>query len=129
MEEYGALSTEEQVKNFKKMLKPYLLRRVKEDVESTIPKLSETIVDVEMSARQKAYYKGVVEKNKTSMLKGLTTANFNSVSIQLRKCCNHPYLVSPEVEDEIKYGAGSVEQETERFISSSGKTILLMKLL
>jgi SNF2 family DNA or RNA helicase len=42
------------------MLKPYLLRRVKEDVESTIPKLSETIVDVEMSARQKAYYKGVV---------------------------------------------------------------------
>lgn len=32
LEEYGALSTEEQVKNFKKMLKPYLLRRVKEDV-------------------------------------------------------------------------------------------------
>lgn len=60
LEEHGTLSTEEQVKNFKKMLKPYLLRRVKEDVESTIPKLSETIVDVEMSARQKTYYRGIL---------------------------------------------------------------------
>jgi chromodomain-helicase-DNA-binding protein 7 len=60
LEEYGSLSKEDQVKNFKKMLKPYLLRRVKEDVETTIPKLSENIIDVEMSSRQKAYYKGVL---------------------------------------------------------------------
>ncbi len=29
-------------------------------MESTIPKLSETIVDVEMSARQKTYYRGIL---------------------------------------------------------------------
>jgi chromodomain-helicase-DNA-binding protein 7 len=86
------------VKEFKKMLKPYILRRVKEDVESTIPKLSETIIDVEMSANQKTYYRGILEKNKTAMLKSLTAANFNSISTQLRKCCNHPYLISAETE-------------------------------
>jgi len=28
------------------------------------------------------------------MLKSLSAANFNSISTQLRKCCNHPYLIS-----------------------------------
>ena len=81
------------------MLKPYLLRRVKEDVESSIPKLSETIIDVEMSTLQKTYYRGVLERNKTAMLKGLSSANFNTVTVQLRKCCNHPFLIAPAVED------------------------------
>jgi SNF2 family DNA or RNA helicase len=48
-----------------------------------------------MSSKQKAYYRGILEKNKTSMLKSLSAANFNSLSIQLRKCCNHPFLISP----------------------------------
>lgn len=46
------------------MLKPYLLRRVKEDVEKLIPKLSEVIIDVEMTKTQKTIYKGLLEKNK-----------------------------------------------------------------
>jgi SNF2 family DNA or RNA helicase len=60
MRDYGSLNTEEQVKGFKKMLKPYLLRRVKEDVESSIPQLSEMIIDVEMSSLQKTYYRGIL---------------------------------------------------------------------
>ena len=42
------------------MLKPYLLRRVKEDVEKLIPKLSEVIIDVEMTKKQKTIYKGLL---------------------------------------------------------------------
>lgn len=91
------------------MLKPYILRRVKEDVESTIPRLSETIVDVEMSGTQKAYYRGILEKNKAAMLKSLNAANFNSLATQLRKCCDHPYLVSPETEAEIRGNATGEE--------------------
>lgn len=87
------------------MLKPYILRRVKEDVQTTIPKLSQTIIDVEMSSKQKTYYRGILQKNKTAMIKSLTAANFNSITTQLRKCCNHPYLISPETEAEIKFGA------------------------
>ena len=110
------------------MLKPYILRRVKEDVESTIPRLSETIVDVEMSGTQKAYYRGILEKNKAAMLKSLNAANFNSLATQLRKCCDHPYLVSPETEAEIR-GDATGEEEVRRFVKASGKMILLMKLL
>jgi SNF2 family DNA or RNA helicase len=45
------------------------------------------------------------------MLKSLTSANFNSISTQLRKCCNHPYLISPEIEAEIKAGVTTDWQE------------------
>ena len=46
------------------MLKPYILRRVKEDVEKLIPRLSEIIIDVEMTKKQKYIYKGLLERNK-----------------------------------------------------------------
>jgi SNF2 family DNA or RNA helicase len=49
-----------------------------------------------MSASQKNYYRGILEKNKSAMIKSLSAANFNSISTQLRKCCNHPYLISAE---------------------------------
>jgi chromodomain-helicase-DNA-binding protein 7 len=39
-QKYGILENDDQVKAFRKELKPYLLRRIKEDVETTIPKLS-----------------------------------------------------------------------------------------
>lgn len=42
------------------MLKPYLLRRVKEDVEKTIPRLYEMIIDVEMTKKQKEVYRGLL---------------------------------------------------------------------
>jgi SNF2 family DNA or RNA helicase len=35
------------------------------------------------------------------MIRGLSSANFNSIAIQLRKCCNHPFLISHELEQEI----------------------------
>ena len=44
----------------KNVLKPYVIRRVKEDVEKLIPKLSEIIVDVEMTSLQKQVYKGLL---------------------------------------------------------------------
>ena len=46
LSKFGFLNSEDQVKDFKRMLKPYLLRRVKEDVQKTIPQLYEMIIDV-----------------------------------------------------------------------------------
>jgi chromodomain-helicase-DNA-binding protein 7 len=123
------LESEEQVKNFRRELKPYLLRRVKEDVETTIPRLSELIISVEMTNEQKKYYRGLLEKNKKEMVRGLSSANFNSIAMQLRKCCNHPYLIAPEIEQELKQGCQSLEEDHEVFMRSSGKVILLLKLL
>jgi chromodomain-helicase-DNA-binding protein 7 len=43
---FGDLSSQEQVERLNKVLKPYMLRRMKEDVEQSIPPLQETIIDV-----------------------------------------------------------------------------------
>lgn len=40
------MSNNEQVEKLGKVLKPYMLRRMKEDVEQSIPPLQETIIDV-----------------------------------------------------------------------------------
>lgn len=42
-----------------KVLEPFLLRRVKKDVEKSLPAKVEQILRVEMSALQKQYYKCV----------------------------------------------------------------------
>ena len=60
----------------------------------------------------------------------------HALSTQLRKCCNHPYLING-VESQIiqeastKLGGGKVTQEAvaAKLVEASGKTILLDKLL
>ena len=37
-----------------------MLRRVKSDVEKSIPKLSEMVVDLDLTTIQKTYYKGIM---------------------------------------------------------------------
>ncbi|CAE1322927.1 CHD2 [Acanthosepion pharaonis] len=46
-----------------KELEPYLLRRVKKDVEKSLPAKVERILRVEMSSIQKQYYKWILTKN------------------------------------------------------------------
>ena len=46
-----------------KILEPYLLRRVKKDVEKSLPSKVEQILRVEMGALQKQYYKWILTKN------------------------------------------------------------------
>ena len=47
--QYGDLNSSEQVARFVVDLKPYILRRMKEDVEKSIPPLQETVIDVELT--------------------------------------------------------------------------------
>ena len=61
----------ENIEKLKSKLEPFLLRRMKEDVESSIPPLQETIIDIELTNIQKMVYKTVYEKNKGTLQKGL----------------------------------------------------------
>ena len=45
-EEFGTLSSQEQVVKLQDLLKPHFLRRMKEDVEKAIPPKEETIIEV-----------------------------------------------------------------------------------
>uniref|UniRef100_A0A8C1KVY1 Chromodomain helicase DNA binding protein 1 n=1 Tax=Cyprinus carpio TaxID=7962 RepID=A0A8C1KVY1_CYPCA len=109
-----------------KELEPFLLRRVKKDVEKSLPAKVEQILRVEMSAVQKQYYKWILTRNYKALSKGTkgSRSGFLNVMMELKKCCNHCYLIkSPEEEFYNR------QEGLQHLIRSSGKLILLDKLL
>jgi superfamily II DNA/RNA helicase len=145
VEKFGSLSDAQQVKELHNVLKPYLLRRVKEDVEKSLPPKEETIIEVALTPIQKKYYKAIYERNTFFLMKGSKPSNSPSlmnITMELRKCCNHPFLIKG-AEDRIMKEASDSNNEadaatdisryrtifTEQLVQSSGKMVLLMKLL
>jgi chromodomain-helicase-DNA-binding protein 7 len=108
LERFGKLSTgggtSDHVNQLNKLLKPHLLRREKDDVENSIPGMKETLLYVEITNLQKMCYRAVLERNRELLLRGAGTgaggvaSTFNNISMMLRHCCNHPWLIQ-EVED------------------------------
>ena len=45
------------------LLRPYLLRREKEDVETSLPPREETLITVEMTPLQRQVYRALYDKN------------------------------------------------------------------
>lgn len=73
-----------------------MLRRLKEDVEKKLAPKQETIIEVELTNIQKKYYRAILEKNFAFLSKGAGQANVPNLvntMMELRKCCNHPYLI------------------------------------
>ncbi|KAJ8302947.1 hypothetical protein KUTeg_019343 [Tegillarca granosa] len=133
--DFGNLQTDEQVENLKSILKPMMLRRLKEDVEKNLAAKEETIIEVELTNIQKKYYRAILERNFTFLSKGVGTSanvpNLLNTMMELRKCCNHPYLVKGAEEkilEEIKEKHDQ-EQIMLTMVNSSGKMVLLDKLL
>ena len=109
-----------------KLLRPFVLRRLKADVEKSLPPKSETILFTSMTATQRDVYKQCLLREIDVVQGGSgkgggRTAVLNLV-MQLRKCCNHPYLF-PNVEDR------SLPVLGEHLVGACGKLVLLDKLL
>lgn len=95
--EFGELKTDSQVQKLQALLKPMMLRRLKEDVEKSIAPKEETIIEVELTNMQKKYYRAILEKNFSFLSKGTNSANIPNLMntmMELRKCCIHPYLLN-----------------------------------
>ena len=89
-----------QVKKLQAILKPMMLRRLKDDVEKNLAPKEETIIEVELTNMQKKYYRAILEKNFTFLAKGANQHNMPNLintMMELRKCCNHPYLIKGDV--------------------------------
>ncbi|XP_052277549.1 chromodomain-helicase-DNA-binding protein 1-like isoform X3 [Dreissena polymorpha] len=108
-----------------KQLEAFLIRRVKKDVEKSLPAKTEQILRVEMSSVQKQYYKWILTKNYKELNKGLKTSvsSFVNIIMELKKCCNHQLLVRPSEMEE------NHTDHLQNLIRGSGKLILLDKLL
>jgi chromodomain-helicase-DNA-binding protein 7 len=148
LEKFGEMTDAEQVNELHSLLKPYLLRRVKEDVEKSLPPKEETILEVSLTPIQKAFYKAIYERNTSFLFRGAKPSNAPSlmnVMMELRKCCNHPYLIKgaedrilAEAAAKVKNAVGNDGEPAivdysrlfgEHLIKSSGKMVLMEKLL
>ena len=114
------------VQQLHRVLRPFLLRRVKSDVEKSLLPKKEINLYIGMSEMQVRWYKKILEKdidavNGAAGKKESKTRLLNIV-MQLRKCCNHPYLFE---------GAepGPPYTTDEHLVYNAGKMIMLDKIL
>ncbi|KAG8904542.1 hypothetical protein FRB99_001582 [Tulasnella sp. 403] len=109
-----------------KILRPFLLRRVKSDVEKSLLPKKEINIYVGLSDMQRKWYRSVLEKD-IEAVNGLTGKKENktrlmNIVMQLRKVTCHPYLFDG-AEPGPPYTTG------EHLITNSGKMVILDKLL
>uniref|UniRef100_A0A8C1KQA4 SWI/SNF related, matrix associated, actin dependent regulator of chromatin, subfamily a, member 4a n=1 Tax=Cyprinus carpio TaxID=7962 RepID=A0A8C1KQA4_CYPCA len=125
------------IRRLHKVLRPFLLRRLKKEVEAQLPEKVEYVIKCDMSALQRVLYrhmqaKGVLltdgsEKDKKG--KGGTKTLMNTI-MQLRKICNHPYMfqqIEESFSEHLGFTGGIVQGPD--LYRASGKFELLDRIL
>ncbi len=103
------------IKRLHKVLRPFILRRLKKDVEKQMPKKYEHVIKCKLSKRQRLLYDEFMSLGSTrdTLAEGRYMSVIN-ILMQLRKVCNHPDLfdprpiLSPFVAEPIEYKVPSV---------------------
>ncbi|XP_075395283.1 SWI/SNF-related matrix-associated actin-dependent regulator of chromatin subfamily A member 1 isoform X1 [Tenrec ecaudatus] len=120
----NCLGDQKLVERLHAVLKPFLLRRIKTDVEKSLPPKKEIKVYLGLSKMQREWYTKILMKdidvlNSAGKMDKMRLLN---ILMQLRKCCNHPYLFD---------GAepGPPYTTDEHIVINSGKMVVLDKLL
>jgi SNF2 family DNA or RNA helicase len=85
------------VKRLHGIIRPFVLRRLKLDVETQMPGKYEHIVKCQLSRRQMSLYEEFLSRSSTrqALRKGGSFMGMMNVLMQLRKVCNHPDLFEP----------------------------------
>ncbi|KAH8500378.1 hypothetical protein H0E87_015586 [Populus deltoides] len=112
-----SLTDEEQlliIRRLHNVIRPFILRRKKDEVEKYLPGKSQVILKCDLSAWQKVYYQQVTEMGRVGLQNGSgKSKSLQNLTMQLRKCCNHPYLFVGEYnmwrKDEIMRASGKFE--------------------
>ncbi|KAK1375866.1 CHD3-type chromatin-remodeling factor PICKLE-like [Heracleum sosnowskyi] len=122
-EEFKDINQEEQISRLHKMLAPHLLRRVKKDVMKELPPKRELILRVDLSSKQKEYYKAILTRNYQLLTRrGGAQISLINVVMELRKLCCHAFMLE-----------GVEPQDTTEFnkqlLECSGKLHLMDKMM
>nr|XP_023656657.1 chromodomain-helicase-DNA-binding protein 1-like [Paramormyrops kingsleyae] len=105
-----------------RILQPFLLRRVKAEVATELPKKTELVVYHGMSALQKRYYRAILTRDLDAFEdeQGNKT-RLQNILMHLRKCVSHPYLFDGVEPEPFEMG--------EHLVEASGKLHLLDRML
>ncbi|KAM8954426.1 LOW QUALITY PROTEIN: SWI/SNF-related matrix-associated actin-dependent regulator of chromatin subfamily A member 1 [Pelodytes ibericus] len=106
------------------VLKPFLLRRIKAEVEKSLLPKKEVKIYLGLSKMQREWYTKILMKdidilNSAGKMDKMRLLN---ILMQLRKCCNHPYLFDG-AEPGPPYATDT------HLVYNSGKMVVLDKLL
>jgi chromodomain-helicase-DNA-binding protein 1 len=138
-----------------KKLEPFLLRRIKKDVEKSLAAKVEQILRVDMTSQQKQFYKLILTRNYEELSKGVkvylgvykilsfffmkgSINGFINIMMELKKSCNHCCLVRQydynEDDSQLRLQVCITSDYIKwllfkQLLKSSGKLILLDKLL
>uniref|UniRef100_A0A915LJL4 Uncharacterized protein n=1 Tax=Meloidogyne javanica TaxID=6303 RepID=A0A915LJL4_MELJA len=112
------------VKRLHRILQPFLLRRLKSDVEKSLLPKKELKVYVGMSKLQREWYTKILMKDIDILNSSgkVEKARLMNILMHLRKCTNHPYLFD---------GAepGPPFTTDKHLVENCGKMVLIDKLL
>ncbi|XP_069365997.1 ATP-dependent helicase brm isoform X2 [Maniola hyperantus] len=125
------------IRRLHKVLRPFLLRRLKKEVESQLPDKVEYIIKCDMSGLQRVLYRHMQSKGvlltdgseKGNKGKGGAKALMNTI-VQLRKLCNHPFMfqhIEEKFCDHLGTGGGVVSGPD--LYRASGKFEMLDRIL
>merc|ERR1719312_2146525 len=118
------MGNESLVKRLHQVLRPFLLRRLKSDVEKSLLPKKEMNIYVGLTKMQREWYTKILMKD-IDIVNGagkVEKMRLQNILMQLRKCTNHPYLFD---------GAepGPPYTTDEHIVQNSGKLVILDKLL
>ncbi|CAL2041348.1 unnamed protein product [Caenorhabditis brenneri] len=116
------------IRRLHKVLRPFLLRRLKKEVESELPDKTEYVIKCDMSALQKVIYRHM---KKGLLLDARASSGARSLSntiVHLRKLCNHPFLFQ-NIEDSCRAHWKVNEVNGKELMRVAGKLELLDRIL
>ncbi|GAX74493.1 hypothetical protein CEUSTIGMA_g1942.t1 [Chlamydomonas eustigma] len=147
-QQFSDLGQERQVARLHELLSPHLLRRLKKDVlKNKLPPKQEQIVRVELSRMQREFYRNLLARHYPVLVAGSSSSAATNSSrpaegrpasnkmsalknlmMELRKCCNHPYLFDGAEQQGIANGQSAIDP-LQALISNSGKLELVDRMV
>ncbi len=122
------------LKNIKRKIKPFILRRKKEEVAKDLPERIEQVVWIEMSPAQRQVYEAFLSGVQGNLFKKVEADGFAKhrmeileAILRLRQICCHPLLVSGHLEDSQRAESAKLDallQDIETVIEE-GKKVLV----
>ncbi|KAF3939547.1 hypothetical protein ABW19_dt0210321 [Dactylella cylindrospora] len=120
---------EQEIKKLQETLQPYILRRVKKDVETSLPQKTEKIIRVELSDIQTEWYKNIYTRNYSVLnARSRQKVSLLNIVMELKKISNHPFLF-PSAEEDIMKGLETKADRLNAMIMCSGKMVLMDRFL
>lgn len=110
---------EHQLNRLHMILKPFMLRRVKIDVQNELPSKTEILVSCELTARQRSLYSGIrkrlsidelfdrlsLSNNNNRASDKTQTKTLMNIVMQFRNVCNHPEIIDKsQTESPVQFG-------------------------